>query len=174
MLALPDLILGGKRSAVTRYLIPCFPAVQLAVAYFLTTKISNGRQIWRFVLAFLLTGSIASCTVSAFSDTWWSNIPSYFNSEVARRINANPSPLLLSDAGNDDTNLGDLISLSYLLHSDVRLLLLSLPPDLKVLPNNPHTFVFRPSESLREALQQEQDQLKMVFPPGQLWQRQRF
>jgi uncharacterized membrane protein len=173
ILALPDLILGGKRSAVTRYLIPCFPAVQLAVAYFLATKIPNGRQIWRIALALLLTGSIASCTVSALSDTWWSNIPSYFNAEVARRINANPSPLLVSDAGNDSTNLGDLISLSYLLHNDVQLLLLSLPADLKVLPNNSHPFVFRPSEPLRKALQQEQGQLKRVFPSGQLWQLQR-
>ncbi len=175
ILALPDLLLGGKRSAVSRYLISCYPGVQLAVAYFLATKLPNGKRLWRgrVALALLLTASIASCTVSAVSDTWWSNIPSYFNAEVARRINANPSPLLLSDEGNDGTNLGDLISLSYLLHKDVRLLLLSQPPDLKLLPSNSDAFVFRPSEPLRKALAQEQGQLKMVFPEGQLWQLQR-
>jgi uncharacterized membrane protein len=173
ILALPDLLLGGKRSAVSRYLISCYPGVQLAVAYFLATKLPNGKRLWRVALALLLTASIASCTVSAVSDTWWSNIPSYFNAEVARRINANPSPLLLSDEGNDGTNLGDLISLSYLLHKDARLLLLSQPPDLKLLPSNSDAFVFRPSEPLRKALAQEQGQLKMVFPEGQLWQLQR-
>ncbi len=173
ILALPDLLLGGRRSSVTRYLISCFPGIQLAVGYFLATKIPQGKQIWRGALALLLTGSIVSCTVSAFSDTWWSNIPSYFNAEVARRINANPSPLLLVDEGNDGTNLGDLISLSYSLHNNVRLLLLNLSPDLKLLPDGADAFVFRPSGALHKALQQEQGQLKMVFPPGQLWQLQR-
>jgi uncharacterized membrane protein len=124
-------------------------------------------------VALLVTGSIASCTVSALSDTWWSNVPSYFNAEVARQINANPSPVLLSDAGNDGTNVGDLISLSYLLHNDIRLVLLGLPPDLKLLPDNSNPFVFRPSGVLQKALKQKQGQLKLVFPPGQLWQLQR-
>lgn len=173
MLALPDLILGGRRSAVTRYLIPCFPAVQLAVAYLLATKISNKWKIWRFALAWLVTASIVSCTISAFSDTWWSNVPSTFNAEVARRINATESPLLISDPGNDGSNVGDLISLSYLLHNDIRLLLLNRPPNLKFLPDNTtNVFVFRPSEQLRKTFQQEQNLLKMVFPPGQLWQLQ--
>lgn len=169
LLALPDLILGGKRSSVTRYLISCFPGIQLAVGYFLSKKILNGKWIWRGVLALLITGSIASCTVSAMSDTWWSNVPSYFNAEVARRINASSSPLLLSDEGNDHTNLGDLISLSYLLHPEVRLLLLRQPPDLKWLPNQSNAFIFRPSELLRKAVEQEPGQLKLIFPPGQLW-----
>ena len=43
ILALPDLVIGGKRSAVSRYLISCFPAVQLAVAYFFTTRLSLGQ-----------------------------------------------------------------------------------------------------------------------------------
>ncbi len=173
MLALPDLLLGGRRSAVTRYLISCFPGIQLAVAYFLATKVLNGQRVWRVAVALLVTGSIASCTVSALSDTWWSNVPSYFNAEVARQINANPSPVLLSDAGNDGTNVGDLISLSYLLHNDIRLVLLGLPPELKLLPDNSNPFVFRPSGVLQKALKQKQGQLKLVFPPGQLWQLQR-
>lgn len=176
ILALPDLILGGRRSAVTRYLIPCFPAVQLTVAYFLSTKILNKQKIWQFALAFLVTGSILSCTISAFSDTWWSNVPSTFNAEVARRINATESPLLISDGGNDGTNIGDLISLSYLLHNDVQMLLLNPPFNLKLLSNKTknvnNVFIFRPSEQLRKTFQQEQNLLKMVFLPGQLWQIQ--
>lgn len=174
ILALPDLLIGGRRSAVSRYLISCYPGVQLAVAYFLKTYILNGQKNWRVVLALLLTSSIASCTVSALADTWWSNVPSYSNAEVARKINANTAPLLLSDAGNDGTNLGDLISLSYLLNQDVKLLLLNLEPDLKLLPNNSNAFVFRPSKALSLALQQQQHRARKVLPSGQLWQLQKF
>ncbi|UBF25551.1 glycosyltransferase family 39 protein [Kovacikia minuta CCNUW1] len=35
LLLLPDLLLGGKRSTVSRYLISCYPGIQLSVAYFL-------------------------------------------------------------------------------------------------------------------------------------------
>jgi uncharacterized membrane protein len=173
MLALPDLLVGGRRSSITRYLLSCFPGVQLAVAYFLAAKILDGKRFWRGILALLLTGSIASCTVSALSEGWWNLVPSDFNAPTAQRINAQPSPMLLSDEGNEGTNLGDLISLSYLLHNDVRLFLLSMPPDLKLLPDNTDALVFRPSEPLRKALQQKGIQLKLVFPPGQLWQLQR-
>ncbi len=38
-LILPDLLLGGRRSTIGRYLIPCHIAVQLAVAYLLTLKV---------------------------------------------------------------------------------------------------------------------------------------
>jgi uncharacterized membrane protein len=172
MLALPDLLSGGRRSAVSRYLISCYPGVQLAVAYFLKNRILKGQKIWRVVLALLVTSSIASCTVSALADTWWSNVPSYSNAEVAREINANPALLLISDVGNDGTNLGDLISLSYLLNQDVRLLLLSQIPDLKLLANKSNAFVFRPSESLSKALQQQKRRLKNVLPSRQLWQMQ--
>jgi len=40
MLALPDLLQGGRRSAVSRYLVPCFPGIQLAIAYWLTTHLA--------------------------------------------------------------------------------------------------------------------------------------
>jgi uncharacterized membrane protein len=48
MLALPDLIIGGQRSAVSRYLISCFPGVQLAVAYLLANSVKNRQRFWEF------------------------------------------------------------------------------------------------------------------------------
>jgi uncharacterized membrane protein len=118
VLVLPDLVLGSRRSAVSRYLISCYPGIQLAIAYLIAIKLSPkphylnriplrsidesrfrlrftpytlsflNRWFWRVVLFALFTASIASCTVSAASDTWWHNVPSYFNAAVARRINA--------------------------------------------------------------------------------------
>ncbi|MCC5640318.1 glycosyltransferase family 39 protein [Nostoc sp. CHAB 5844] len=175
MLALPDLILGGKRSTVSRYLISCYPSVQLAVAYLLTNKIFHKQLFWQIVTLLLITGSIASSTVSAFSDTWWNKDLSYFNPKIIRQINANSSPLVMSDIGDDFTNTGDLISLSYGLHKDVKLILLSSPLQLELvnieslLLKNYPIFVFRPSQELVEVIQQQQGKLVPISAPGRLW-----
>jgi uncharacterized membrane protein len=180
MLALPDIIIGGKRSAVSRYLISCFPGVQLAVAYFLANNVINRQRFGRVALATVFTASIASCTVSAFSDTWWSKDLSYFNARVARTINqeaiANRSikdTILISDRGNDFTNMGDLLSLSYLLDKDVRLMLLTQSPDNEMLKKYPAALVFRPSEKLRSALKQNQRRLEPILEYAKLFRVRR-
>lgn len=178
LLVIPDLLLGGKRSAVSRYLISSYPGVQLAVAYLLATKILYRRRFWQGVTLLLIIGSIASSTVSAFSDTWWNKDLSYANAEIVRRINATSSPVIISDIGDDFTNTGDLISLSYLLHKDVRLLLIQISKftslNIKnLLPENSDILVFRPSQQVLEVIKQEQLSLIPVFPPGRLWQLKR-
>ncbi|MEG3843287.1 glycosyltransferase family 39 protein [Microcoleus sp. herbarium14] len=180
ILALPDLILGGKRSAVSRYLISCFPGVQLAVAYLLACYLKTQRRFWQFVLALVFTASIASCTVSAFSDTWWSKDLSYFNAEVAKNINkevmANRSikdTIVISDRGNDFTNMGDLLSLSYLLDKDVRLMLLSQSPDMELLNKYSAPLVFRPSEKLRSAFKRNQRRLEPILAYAKLFRVRR-
>ena len=180
LLALPDLILGGKRSAVSRYLISCFPGVQLAVAYLLACYLKTQQRFWQVILALVFTGSIASCTVSAFSDTWWSKDLSYFNAEVAKNINkeviANRSikdTIVISDRGNDFTNMGDLLSLSYLLDKDVRLMLLSQSPDMELLNKYSAPLVFRPSEKLRSALKRNQRRLEPILAYAKLFRVRR-
>ncbi|OCQ97914.1 glycosyl transferase family 39 [Oscillatoriales cyanobacterium USR001] len=176
ILALPDIILGGKRSAVSRYLVSCFPGIQLAVAYFLGTKIQTTQRFWRVVLAATLTASIVSCTISAFADTWWSKDLSYFNAEVAQIINKNvansvspKSVIVISDIGDDFTNTGDLISLSYLLDKNVQLLLLSDSPNFEILKGYSIIFTFRISEKLRLAIEEKQGKLEPIFQYGKLW-----
>jgi Predicted membrane protein len=180
LLALPDIILGGKRSAVSRYLISCFPGVQLAVAYLLASNVKNQQRFWQVILALVFTASVASCTVSAFSDTWWSKDLSYFNAEVAKIINkeaiANRSikdTIVISDRGNDFTNMGDLLSLSYLLDKDVRLILMSQSPDMEMLNKYSAPLVFRPSEKLRSALKQNQRRLEPILESARLFRARR-
>ncbi|MBD1884839.1 glycosyltransferase family 39 protein [Microcoleus vaginatus] len=180
ILALPDLILGGKRSAVSRYLISCFPGVQLAVAYLLASNVKTQQRLWQVILALVFTASVASCTVSAFSDTWWSKDLSYFNAEVAKIINkeviANRSikdTIVISDRGNDFTNMGDLLSLSYLLDKEVRLMLLSQSPDMEMLNKYSAPLVFRPSEKLRSALKQNQRRLEPILQYARLFRARR-
>ncbi|MEG3972309.1 glycosyltransferase family 39 protein [Microcoleus sp. T2B6] len=180
ILALPDLILGGKRSAVSRYLISCFPGVQLAVAYLLASNVKTQQRFWQVILALVFTASVASCTVSAFSDTWWSKDLSYFNAEVAKIINkeaiANRSikdTIVISDRGNDFTNMGDLLSLSYLLDKDVRLMLLSQPPEIEMLNKYSAPLVLGPSEKLISALKQNQRRLEPILEYARLFRVRR-
>jgi len=205
LLLLADLIGGGRQSTVPRYLIPCFPGIQLGVAYWLARGLFPGRQprkqsvpwwrrksvrfcehnpvrsllqqyFWPSVLVLLLGSSLFSCTLSAWADTWWNKHPSYFNGAIAQRLNATANPLLLSDIGDDYTNPGNLLSLSYQLDDKVNLLLLAQPPDLSLLveqlggqlENNANAFVFHPSSLLRDALQQYW-QLEPELAAADLW-----
>ncbi len=176
LLAIPDLVLGNKRSAVSRYLISSFPGVQLAVAYFLAIKLSmatfyRGRSqqltsntpliplLWRGILAILLAGSLVSLTVSALSDSWWNKDLSYANNKTADVINQTPTPIVISDIGDDFTNTGDLISLSYRLNKPVGFLLVKDPnfistPEFKTALQGNTAIAFRPSRNLLAKLEQ--------------------
>jgi len=117
----------------------------------------------------LFACSIASCTVSAISNTWWSNVPSYFNAETARIINSKPNPVMIADEGNG-TNLGDVISLAHLLRSEVKLLLLKPQIPDSIVQSFANQFVFRPSGKIRQAILARQLNLEVVDGTGgDLW-----
>lgn len=152
LLAIPDLVLDTQRSTVSRYLIPCYPAIQLAVGYGLAIAYHRLRRpLWNGILGLIVSGSLASILISAHTPTWWNRVPSYFNAAIAQHINNLPNPQLVSDAGNDGTNLGDLLSLARLLADDVEILLLSQASDvdLERATQSADAVFFRPSEPLR-------------------------
>ena len=173
LLAGPDLLLGGKRSAVSRYLISCYPGIQLAIAGFLASRWRSRAATSYGILGLLVVSALASLTVSAAAFTWWSKDLSYFNGEVAQRLNASPA-LVISEIGDDYTNTGDLISLSYLLNKDVRLLLVREPdwvktPAFKTQIRGANAIVFRPSLPLQRSLEQTFGTLQSTYPEGRLW-----
>lgn len=167
LLAVPDLVLGGKRSAVSRYLIPCYPGVQLAVAYLLSQWLRRGRWWGQAVGVLLIGGAVVSVTTSTLAPTWWSKSMSYFNGSVADVVNASSLPLV-SDRGNNYTNKGQLISMSYRLRSDLPLVLLSHPPDLNALPQT-ECWVYQPSDLLQTSLTTAGWNLELGYAPGGLW-----
>ncbi len=180
ILVLPDILTGGQRSTVTRYLIPCFPGIQLAVTYLFAIHINSGRfslvdsvDLWRGILAVCLTVSIVSCNMSAYADTWWTKVPSYWNPQISRHINTINSPYILTDKGDDYINFGETISLSYLLNSDVQFILMSEQPQLSLIPQNSTVFALRPSTALQETLIQQGYQLELIFQPANLWKLSR-
>ncbi len=192
LLALPDVVLGGKRSAVSRYLISCFPGVQLAIAHLLATQLAasgarspslstsprqfSSQPIWRMAFVACIAASVISLASSAAAFTWWNKDLSYFNFAVAQRINATPQPLIISDLGDDFTNTGDLLSLSYSLKPGVNVLLLS--PDaqwvktaaFKTAIAGQTAIAFRPNLATRQALEQAIGPLRPLIPAAHLWQ----
>jgi uncharacterized membrane protein len=121
-LVLQDVLLkgqGGGASVIPRYVIPCYLAFQLAVAYLLG---GTARKGWLrgAALAVLLGGGVYSCATYAGSRVWWNKGGVAYleaNLSAARVINASPRPLAISDC---DT--WGLLFTSHLLEPNVRLL----------------------------------------------------
>jgi uncharacterized membrane protein len=169
LLALPDLVLGGKRSAVSRYLISCYPGIQLAVAYLLARGLETGKGFWKGVGAIALTASLISCGTSAIAQSWWNKDLSYDNATVASLVNAAKNPVLVSDIGDDFTNTGDLISLSYRLKDGVKLYLMNRPSNFDPIAKENDIILFRPSNEMRAAVAQKGWKLQIVSASGRLW-----
>lgn len=178
---LPDLLSGGQRFTVTRYLIPCFMGLQLAVAYLLATWFIT-LQRWKvrsatIVFSLLIALGIASCGVYTQADTWWNKVLNANYHQVAAIVNGSDRPLLITDAFG--YNPASMISLSYLLKPDARFLL--LPPvgnafPMKTLPQEAYsTFLLNLPEVFRHQFEANyQRELSLIFkdPWNELWKVQ--
>lgn len=168
-LILPDLLLGGRRSSITRYLTPCYLGIQLAVAYFITTKTVyssfSQRQVWQVVLAALISSGVVSCTLSSQAKIWWNKYESCDNFQVAHVINQANHPLLISDSGSGFSNV---FSLSYLLEPKVRMQLFVAPNKPKTLNRLDDVFLYRSSDSLRKELEKEY-KIEAVYENSNVW-----
>ncbi|NJO77270.1 MAG: hypothetical protein HC827_01285 [Cyanobacteria bacterium RM1_2_2] len=124
MLTLPDLLSGGQRSTIPRYLVPVYLGFQLAVVYGLSQQWShhNVRQwqkrIWATLTVLVLTVGLVSSVVISQSESWWNKVHNTNVPRLAQTINQTERPLIISDA-----EISDLFALSYYLEPKVRLLL---------------------------------------------------
>jgi uncharacterized membrane protein len=162
-LAIPDLVLGGKRSSDSRYLIPTFLGIQLAVAYFLTFLLTSNhhrlQHLGKAIAVFCLTGGIISCAVSSQAQTWWNKYSAFHNPTVAEFINQYDNPLVISD-----NTPGRVLSLSYLLNEDAKLMLRSQAELPTISENFTNIFIFQASSKLQKKLEKsdEYNFLKVV------------
>jgi uncharacterized membrane protein len=167
-LIVPDIVLGGRRSSIARYAIPCYLGIQLAVTYLLTFKLPK-KRIWNFILIFLLSLGIISSAVQSVHAVWWnkSYAKSRYLPQVAEIINQAQNPLVISDE-----EPGRILSLCHRLNSTVSLQL--VPRGfIPAFPQSDSTqiFVFRPSELLREKLENHPSiRLEKAYQRGWLWQ----
>ncbi|MEM6425236.1 MAG: glycosyltransferase family 39 protein [Cyanobacteria bacterium P01_D01_bin.128] len=166
LLAVPDVLTGGVRSAIARYVLPIMPGLQLLIGIWLSQQIRLDKPLWRVGLPLLLTGAIASNVISLPPETWWNKEPSFYVAAVAQQINQFEHPLLVSDQGPQYTNFGNLLSLSYRLDSAVSLLLNWQATNISALadwPRDRPALAYEPSVDLAAALENQGWQLVPIF-----------
>lgn len=156
-LAIPDLLEGGHRSVRTRYLMPCYLAVELAMANLLVTGAIASRKVWqqrvwRGLGALLVTMGVVSGIVIVNSQTAWSKNDELTQNypEVAEVVNGKNRPLLASD-----TDPNYILSLSYLLDPNVSIQFIGKPEIFSPARSFDPVFVYNPSIPLAESLQSQ-------------------
>ncbi|WP_254566586.1 glycosyltransferase family 39 protein [Oscillatoria sp. HE19RPO] len=171
-LMLYDVISGGQRSGIARYLLPSYLALQLAVAYLFASRLrlDTGRNLqrrfWQFAYVALLGVGIVSGVVSASAETWWHKYSCYYDVEVAQLVNQEQNPVVI---GSRD-RLSRLIALSYKLNSDVRFLLLPNSDGVEITEPSSSLFLFRPTEELYQSLEFDpRYTLNPLHPFGHIW-----
>lgn len=165
-LALPDFLIGGQRSAASRYLVPCYLALQLAIAYLFARW---SRHSWgRSLAAIVLTVGAIACVQATLADTAWNKVISYNNRPLATMINQKPRPLLVTRAFA--VNFGNLLALSHLLDRDVHLQLIfdltnSESTQIPAIdPRFNSVFLLNLSDRQRQAIEQQRQEVsQLVF-----------
>ncbi|NEO87156.1 MAG: hypothetical protein F6J87_23290 [Spirulina sp. SIO3F2] len=149
-LIVPDIISGGQRSVSTRYLMPYYLGVQLAISILLSDKFSqkgNTSRIWQGITVGILIFGIISCTVSAQAQVWWHRIVGLNNLQIAQIVNQTEQPLLISPFRGSNT--ANILALSYLLDPKVKFQLVLDPNIPKIPVGFSDVFLFHPSEGLQ-------------------------
>lgn len=184
-LILPDLILGGQRSTISRYLIPSYLGIDLAVAYLFGTKITSiyipvkFQNLWRIIIIVLITLGILSCAVSSGAQVWWIKSKNIHALSVAQFVNQATRPIIMSDA-----EAGNVLSLSYLLEPKVQLKVQSscytscrknspqaAATKLTNIPDGfTDVFLYKSSESLQSRLSNEYNIEPIPHTNNTLWQ----
>ncbi|MGJ3251784.1 MAG: glycosyltransferase family 39 protein [Elainellaceae cyanobacterium] len=174
----PDVILGGRRSSITRYAIPCYLGIEIAIAYLLTAKVTakpynirakfRARKRWRSVAIALAVFGIVSCAVSSQIPVWWhkSHSKSRRNPDVAEVVNQANQPLLVSDI----LPPGRILSLSHSLKPSVALQLGERPGMITVPDEFETVYLYLPSDRLKRRLERRQDfNIEPIEHEGEVW-----
>ncbi|NJM90403.1 MAG: hypothetical protein HC847_27990 [Hydrococcus sp. RU_2_2] len=169
-----DLVLGGKRSGITRYLVPSYLGLQISVAYFLATQLVPNsiafwkQQFWKLLTLALLSIGILSYANISTAPVWWNNGVSKIGqiADITPLVNQKKNPLIISDAG-----WVDLVALSYNLKPNVKYELVSRETFSQMPEGFSDYFLYKPSESFKAELQEKgyQIQPSSRFNTSWLW-----
>jgi uncharacterized membrane protein len=152
MLLAPDLVFGGRKFTVIRYLTPVFLGVQLALAYCLATAMTHAPRFrwWQGLTAALLVGGLISCLSLAPLETVHMGGTTGSNVAIARLLNGLSQPLLVSDV--DETNFYNLLALSHRFDPHVRLRVISNPNQLVIPTERDQVYALNPVAATRAEL----------------------
>ncbi|WP_346292604.1 glycosyltransferase family 39 protein [Sphaerothrix gracilis] len=168
-LALPDLIKGGIRSTIPRYLMSCYLGIQLATAYTFGTKISLNptsflqRRIWKFILYITLSISLFSCLTYSQAKVWWNKSNNVDNPKISKLINKSESALVIARLTSNDGR--SILSLSYSLEPNVQLQLLHDEFNAPKIPDGfADIFLYSLPDTLKEDIKAENNaEIEVVY-----------
>ncbi len=110
-LILPDLLLGGQRSSISRYFIPSYLGLQVAGAYWFYVQGQRPQaRFWALVLVLVLSLGLGSGLASWGAPTWWNKLGGSATVAIAATLHQAERPLVVST--NTETNLGHLLALA--------------------------------------------------------------
>lgn len=162
---LKDIISGGQRASIARYLIPTYLFIQILVADLLANKLfTKQKKVWQLITIGLILGGILSNSVSLVAQTWWNKYSGYYNPQAALIINQSHPALVIS------SNPIRLASLSYLLDSNTTLMI-SDESKLPLIPSDfDSVFLFQLHSKLEKNLSQDSRySFQLIFPGARLW-----
>jgi uncharacterized membrane protein len=172
-----DLFMGGRRSTVSRYLMPAYLSLQLAIAYCigqnLTLRKGLAKQFWQTTLMVVLSMGLLSSAVFVRAQTWSHKRPSHLNYKVAEIINAAPDSLVISSAKN--ARPGNIVSLCTLLHPDQAILAFNeldpaqLPDNFSQISSFSPIFAVNLGKGYREEITEQGYVFVPVYKEADLW-----
>jgi uncharacterized membrane protein len=152
-LLIPDVVLGGWRSGVPRYLLSAYIGLQLCVAHFfgsgLTGASASARKHWLVPAAFavLLFTGLISCALSSQAEVWWNKYLTVDFPQIRQTLSASEQPVLISEE-----NPAILYSLTRGLGGNVSVLFIEEPRIVWMPAGYSDIFLYHPSERLRQSL----------------------
>lgn len=173
-LIIPDLILGGQRSSMTRYFTPSILGIQLAVSYLLAAKISWAsvralpQKIWQIALVLIISIGVLSCAMSSQAETWWNKIHNYDTYPISRIINNADNPLLIYRFSNNlkiGTMGNYIMPIAHLLDPKVKIMVMLKSDYIPKIPDNfSNIFIIKPSQEFRELIEKSnQYKIKLIY-----------
>ncbi|WP_373480487.1 glycosyltransferase family 39 protein [Geminocystis sp.] len=151
-LTLPDLMIGGLRAVIIRYMTPFVLGIQLVITFLLGKKLTifqdiAQQKIWQIITVIILSLGVISGTQITFASTWASKSIPKNTPETAMIINQAEKPLIISDFW-----FPNIISLSYKLDNKVKFQLIEKAENLKIEKGFSDVFLYQPSEDLKQKL----------------------
>jgi uncharacterized membrane protein len=173
VLGLPIALLPqiGTGTLPSRYLLPSYLGVQLAVGYLLGTRWQSQLKswLWRGCTLGIMVLGLWSCGTIVQADAWWNKGFSECNLAIAQLTNQLPHPLIITDgtgAPHFDHAISNAISLSLSVKPNTQFQIVLEPelPDLKLDGAKHNRYFLTPSEHLRDAVERQfPGQLKPVM-----------
>jgi uncharacterized membrane protein len=143
---IPDLILHESRSTSSRYLMPCWIGLELAVSYAITVMPSLFKNA---ALCLLWSCGLASIAYSSTQESWWADSGVAIG-PISRTLNMSAMPLLVfrADARRWDFTAMELVSS---VKPDARLQLFGPKATTPTITSVGNTYLLDPTPQLLQA-----------------------